>query len=219
MLAEEPERTRSGWNTITINELWEEPLRFNQDPGFRDFVVIMTIGAISILIVLLSIYLFFQRRQNDSYFTSKENLLFQQITAVKKIRRDIAEEFVDAVVNCISPPIAPGESLTARQVGERVTTAMENFSVANENTKSHKCENTKNRHWTFEAPCTIRITKSSYQFGGEINLGDVIICATAIATGIVHALSVCSTPGTFRVCLVNSVLMNDDVKKEIDKPV
>lgn len=219
MLAEEPARARSGWNTITINVLWEEPLRFHQEPGFRDFVVIMTIGAISILIVLLSVYLFFQRRQNDPYFASKENLLFQQITAAMKIRRDISEEFVDAVVNCISPPITPGESLTGQQVRERVTAAMENFSAANENTKTQKCENNTNRNWTFEAPCTIRITKSSYQLGGEINLGDIIICHTAIATGIVHALSNCSTPGTFRVCLVNSVLMNDDVKKEIDKPL
>ncbi|MGH6937294.1 MAG: hypothetical protein ACRED2_14205 [Methylocella sp.] len=194
-------------------------MRFHQDTGFRDFVVIMTIGAISILIVLLSVYLFFQRRQNDPYFASKENLLFQQITAVKKIRRDIAEEFVDAVVNCISPPIAPGESLTGQQVRERVTTAMENFSAANEDTKSPKCENNKNRNWTFEAPCTIRITKSSYQLGGEINLGYITICYAAIATGIVHALSICGTPVTFRACLVNSVLMNDDVKKEIDKPV
>jgi hypothetical protein len=199
--------------------LWEEPLRFHQDPGFRDIVVITTIGAISIIIVLFSVTLFFQRRQSDPYFASKENLVFQQITTAKKIRRDIAEEFVDSVVNCISPPIGPGESLTERQVRERVTAAMENYSAANNNTKTKKCDNNKNINWTFEAPCTIRINKSSYQLGGEINLGDIIICYTAIATGIVHALSICSTPGTFRACLVNSVLMDDDVKKEIDKPV
>jgi hypothetical protein len=194
-------------------------LRFHQDPGFRDIVVITTIGAISIIIVLFSISLFFQRRQSDPYFASKENLVFQQISAVRKIRRDIAEEFVDAVMNCISPPMAPGESLTERQVRERVTAAMENYSAADKNTKTQKCGNNLNRNWTFEAPCTIRITKSSYQLGGEINLGDIIICNAAISTGIVHALSKCDTPSTFLACVVNSVLMDDDVKKQIDKPV
>lgn len=194
-------------------------MRTHQDSGFTGIVVITTIGAVSIVIVLFSVYLFFQRRQSDPYFASKENLVFQQITAVKKIRRDIAEEFVDSVVNCISPPIAPGESLTERQVMERVTAAMENYSAPNEKTKIQKCENNKNRNWTFEAPCTIRITKASYQLGGEINLGDITICNTALATGITHALTICGTSNTFLACLVNSVLMDDEVKKEIDKPV
>jgi hypothetical protein len=194
-------------------------LRTDQDSSFTGIVVITTIAALSIIIVLFSVYLFFQRRENDPYFASKENLVFQQITAVKKIRRDIAEEFVDAVMNCVSPPIAPGESLTERQVRERVTVAMENYSATNENTKPQGCENNKNRSWTFEAPCTISITKASYQLGGGINLGDITICAGALAAGITHALTICSTPNTFLACLVNSVLMNDDVKKEIDKPV
>jgi hypothetical protein len=194
-------------------------MRANQDPGRRDIIVVATIGAISSLIVIFSAFLFFQRRQGDPYFASEVNLAFQQISAVKKIRRDIAEEFVATVVNCISPPILPGDSLTEQQVKERVTAAIENYSGSNENRNSQKCEASNTGNWTFEAPCTISITESSYQLGGEVNLGELVICNAAIAAGITHALTVCGTPSTFLACLVNSVLMHDDVKKEIDKPV
>ena len=62
-------------------------------------------------VVLFSLYIFFQRTQNDPFFFSEENFAFQEIMAVKNIRRETAEDFVVAVVNCISPPILPGQIL------------------------------------------------------------------------------------------------------------
>ena len=186
----------------------------NQDPSFRGIIIITISGVLVSIVVLFSIYISLQQAQNDPYFSSEENVAYQKIIAVKNIRREIAEEFIAAVVNCISPPILPGQILTEQQVNERVTTAIENS-----NTKNEKCENNKNPHLTFELPCKLKINKSSYNMGVEINLGFVSICKNTIAKSILSTINSCTTSSKFTACLVSSVLANDDVKKEIDKPV
>ncbi|MGH6850594.1 MAG: hypothetical protein ACREDD_09150 [Methylocella sp.] len=191
----------------------------NQDQSSRGMIIIIACGGVlSSLVVLYAINLFFHRSQGDPFFASEEYMVFKESLAVKNIRRDIAEEFVGAVVNCISPPIVPGQSLTEQQVNERVMKALVNYTSSNGNTKNQKCEN-KNPHWTFELPCKLTINRSPYQLRGEVKLGDINICETAIATSIRSSTGSCAASPDFRSCLVSSVLANDDVKKEIDKPV
>ncbi|MGH6837408.1 MAG: hypothetical protein ACREDT_01120 [Methylocella sp.] len=190
-----------------------------QDQSSRGIIILIACcGTLSSLVVLYAINLFYQRSQGDPFFASEEYLVFKESLAVKDIRRDIAEEFVGAMVNCISPPILPGQSLTEQQVNERVMAAWENYSSPNENTKNQKCEN-KNLHWTFELPCKLTINRSPYKLRGEVKLGYINICESAIATSIRSAARSCAATAKFPACVVSSVLANDDVKKEIDKPV
>ncbi|MGB6176451.1 MAG: hypothetical protein WBF43_08970 [Methylocella sp.] len=191
----------------------------NQDQSSRGVIIIIACaGVLSSLVVLYSLHLFFQRSLGDPFFESEEYMVFKEGIAVKNIRRGIAEEFVGAVVDCISPPMVPGQNLTDQQVNERVMTALENSAASNENTKNRKCEN-KNPHWTFELPCKLTINRSPYKLRGEVKLGDINICKTAIATSIRSSAGSCAASSDFPTCLVSSVLANDDVKKEIDKPV
>lgn len=191
----------------------------SQDQSSRGIIILIACcGALSSLVVLYAINLFYQRSQGDPFFASEEYLVFRESLAVKDIRRDVAEEFVGAMVNCISPPILPGQSLTEQQVNERVTAAWENYAAPNENTKNQKCEN-KHPHWTFELPCKLTINRSPYKLRGEVKLGYINICETAIATSIRSATRSCAASAKFPACVVSSVLANDDVKKEIDKPV
>jgi hypothetical protein len=190
----------------------------NQDQSSRGVIIIIAcFGVLSSLAVLYAINIFFQRSQGDPFFASEEYLIFKESMAVKDIRRNIAEEFVGAMVNCISPPILPGQSLTEQQVNERVMAAWENYAAPNENKKNQKCEN-KNPHWTFELPCKLTINRSPYKLRAEVKLGYINICETAIATSIRSSIGSCAS-ANFPGCLVSSVLANDDVKKEIDKPV
>ncbi|MGH6822596.1 MAG: hypothetical protein ACRECP_06975 [Methylocella sp.] len=191
----------------------------NQDQSSRGVIIIIACaGVLSSLVVLYAMHLFFQRSQGDPFFASEEYMVFKEGIVVKNIRRDIAEEFVGAVVNCISPPIVPGQSLTEPQVNERVTSAMENYAASNGNAKNPKCEN-KNPHWTFELPCKLTLNRAPYKLREAVKLGDINICAIAIATSIRSAARSCTPSANFQACLVSSVLANDDVKKEIDKPV
>ncbi|MGH6796681.1 MAG: hypothetical protein ACREC0_08265, partial [Methylocella sp.] len=105
-----------------------------------------------------------------------------------------------------------------QQVNERVMAALENSAASKENTNNRKCEN-KNPHWTFELPCKLTINRSPYLLRGEVKLGDINICETAIATSIRSSAGSCATSPDFPACLVRSVLANEDVKKVIDKPV
>ncbi|MGQ0445459.1 MAG: hypothetical protein ACT4O2_10130 [Beijerinckiaceae bacterium] len=145
-------------------------------------------------------------------------MVFKESLAVKGIRRDVAEEFVGAMVNCISPPLLPGQGLTEPQVNERVKSAWKNYIASNENTKNQKCNN-NNPHLTFELPCKLTINGSSYKFRKEVKLGYINICETTVATSIRSAARSCAASAKFEACVVSSVLANDDVKKEIDKPV
>jgi hypothetical protein len=190
----------------------------DQDQTSRGIIILIACcGALSSLVVLYAINLFYQRSQGDPFFASEEVQVFRESLAVKDIRRDIAEEFVGAVINCISPPILPGQSLTEQQVNERVMASWENYAVPKENTQNQKCRN-KNPHWTFELPCKLTINRAPYKLRGQVNLGYINICENVIATSIRPYIGSCASTN-FLSCLVNSVLANDDVKKEIDKPV
>jgi hypothetical protein len=196
----------------------EETVSANQDQSSRGIIILIACcGVLSSLAVLYAINLFSQRSQGDPFFASEEIMVFKESNAVKNIRRDIAEEFVGAVVNCISPPILPGQSLTEQQVNERVMAVLENSAASNGNAKEQKCGN-KNSHWTFELPCKLTINRSPYKLRAEVKLGYINICETAIATSIRSSIGSCASTN-FSACLVSSVLANDDVKKEIDKPV
>lgn len=189
-----------------------------QDRSSRGVIIIIACGGVlSSLAVLFAINKFFERSQGDPFFASEEYMIFKEGLAVKNIRRNIAEEFVGTVINCISPPILPGQSLTEHQVNERVTAALENYAASNGNTKNQKCEN-KNPHWTFEPPCKLTINRLPYKLRAEVKLGFISICETAIGTGIRASVGSCASKN-FAECLISSVLENDDVKKEIDKPV
>ncbi|MGH6812228.1 MAG: hypothetical protein ACREDM_07760 [Methylocella sp.] len=191
----------------------------NQDTSSRGIIILIACcGVLSSLGVLYAINLFFQRSQGDPFFASEEYLVFKESITVKNIRRDIAEEFVRAVVNCISPPIVPGQNLTEQQVNERVMTALENYAVTNKNTKNQKCKN-KNPHWTFELPCKLTINRSPFKLRAEVKLGDINICKTTIVISIRSSTGSCTASTNFQACLVRSVLANDDVRKDIEKPV
>jgi hypothetical protein len=192
----------------------------HQDAGFRGVVAIGVAGILVSLIVLFSIYRFFERGEGDAYFASQENLTFQEIVAVKNLRRQIAEEFVSGVVNCIDPPLLPGHVPTEQQVSEIVTTAIENYSASN-NTNNKQCQN-KHSYWTFEMPCSITIINSPLGLSGVAKLGGLTICKTPIITGIHSGLGRCKTSTTSNSlmdCLVKSIMENNDIKNEIDKSV
>ncbi|MCI0601008.1 MAG: hypothetical protein L0Y50_02425 [Beijerinckiaceae bacterium] len=192
-------------------------MKYHEDPNFRVIATLMACGVLSSLVVLFSIYLYFQRRQGDPFFASDEYRIFQEHLTVQNIRRQIAEEFVDAVVSCISPPIAAGDILTEQEVTERVAAAIGNYS--GENAKLRKCGNTRSTHWTFEAPCKLNITKSFAQSSGGLNLGNIEICATILASTIRYSIGHCTASSNFPECMLSSILANDNVKREIEKPV
>lgn len=193
-------------------------MRDNQESSAR-VLIIACCGLLSSLVVLFSLHLFFQRSQGDPFFASEEYMLFKERNAVKNIRMEVTEEFVGTVVGCISPQILPGQSLTEQQINERVMAVLDNYSESREITKNKKCENNKSQHWTFALPCKLTINRSPYQLRTEVKLDDMNICQTVIVASIRSAVGRCTESSNFSACLVSSVLANDEVKKEIDKPV
>ncbi len=188
------------------------------DPSSRFLIMIVCLGVVSSLVLLFTLRLFSQRSEGDPFFASNDYLQFKQSVMIKNIRQEMGEEFVDAVVNCISPQILPGQSLTEQQLTERVSAVLENFSASNENIKNQKCQKDKSRAWTFALPCKLIFNRPPTELSG-VKLGDINICGTTIAASIRSATGHCSESANFPACLVTSILANDDVKKEIDKPV
>ena len=190
----------------------------HQDTGSRGVILILAGWLIVATATISGIYLISQRKESgDPYFASRENLAFHEIVTVKNIRRQIAEDFVTHVVKCISPPLSPGEVLTEQQVNERVRTSIENYSRATEDTKNHKCE-ARHPNWTFEAPCGIKINKSSsYGLSDAVNLGELTICQNVIASSLHTALGSCTNSSTFSACLVDSIMSNAEIRDQIDK--
>jgi hypothetical protein len=186
------------------------------DPSSRFIIMIVCLGVVSSSVVLFTLRLFSQGSEGDPFFASNDFLQFKQSVMIKNIRQEMAEEFVGTVVNCISPQILPGQSLTEQQLTERVTTVLENFSASNENIKNQKCEKDKSRAWTFALPCKLIINRPPTEL---MKFGDINICGTTIAASIRSATGRCSESANFPACLVTSILANDDVKKEIAKPV
>lgn len=179
----------------------------------------MACGVLSSLVVLFSLYLYFQRREGDPFFASDEYRLFQEGQAVKNLRRGIAEEFATAVVNCISPPIVPGSVLTEQEETARVTAAIGSYSAAAEKASDQKCKDARSTHWSFEAPCTLRISKTFSKSSGGLNLGEMDLCMQTIALAIRSSVGKCTSSGDFPGCLISSIVANDNVKREIEKPV
>lgn len=189
-----------------------------QDPGLG-IVAIAILGSLVSLAILFSIYRYFERQQDDPYFASQENLNFQEIVAVKSLRRQVAEEFVSRVINCAQPSLPPQPPLTEQQVNESVAAAFEDFS-ASEGT-SRKC-NTQSSYWTFERPCSIKINKSPFGLREAVKLGELVICRDSIARSLHSALDSCRSslsPGRYLECLASSIVDNDEIKNEINKSV
>ena len=198
--------------------LLEALMRYHEDSGVKGIIVLTVCGVLASGTVLFSIYNFSQQTQNDQFFASEENLAFQKTMAVKNIRREIAEQFVTAVLSCISQPILPGQSLTKEEANERVRIAIERLNL---DTTNQRCYNNKSAYWTFEFPCKLKINNSSYKLVGDIQLGDIgdiSICTATISDSIRSTINRCSKSNNFQACLVSSVLANDDIKNEIDKP-
>jgi hypothetical protein len=193
-------------------------MRNHQDSGFRSIVAIMSFGALIFIVVIVSLYtLWGQQTEEDTYFSSQENLVFQEILAVKNIRRQAAEEFINAVLSCIHHKLQ-GESLTEAQVNERVMMATKNFNRTKDGEQEYTCEN-NHAHWTFEPPCALKLDKLAYGMRPGVNLGDLTICNDTIAKGIFLAVDHCRETRNLVQCLDNSLIESPDLKKEIDKPV
>src|ERR1700730_8864263 len=188
------------------------------DPSSRFLIMIVCLGVVSSLVVLFTLRLFSHRSEGDPFFASNDYLQFKQSVMIKNIRQEMAEEFVDAVVNCISPQILPGQSLTEQQLTERVTAVLENFSASNENIKNQKCQKDKSRAWTFALPCKLIFNRPPTALS-VVKLGDINICGTTIAASTRSATGHCSKSANFQACLVTSILANDDVNKKMNKPV
>ncbi|HUI20926.1 MAG TPA: hypothetical protein VLZ74_07765 [Methylocella sp.] len=174
------------------------------------------LGVASTLAVVLALYVFSQRSGSDSAFANNNYLQVQQTVAITTIRKAMAEEFVDTVVDCISPKTLKDQILTEQEVTERVAAVLENFSVSINSRENQKCENGNNYAWTFTLPCRLTINRPPAWMDGTLNLGHINICGTTIAAGIHSGLGGCATSASFAACLVRSVLANNDVQKEIN---
>jgi hypothetical protein len=194
-------------------------MKSGEDPDQPVIAILVTFGVLSALLVTFAIYLSHLRRQGDPFFASDEFRVFQQRQAVTNIRRGIAEDFAAAVVNCFSPPILAGQNFTEQQVTERVTAAIQSISSLNGNIENPKCENSRSSHWTFELPCKLKISESFSKVSGGLNLGEMDICKTAIVKSILAATRSCTDSAEFPACLAGSILANDVIKSEIEKPV
>ena len=184
----------------------------------RFLFLIAGLGVASSLLVTFALRVFSQREGSDPFFASNAYLQVQQTVAIRTIRKAMAEEFVETVVNCVSPQSLQSKILTEQQVTERVMTVLEHFSSSNNSSKDQKCENSENYAWTFTLPCRLTINRPPAWLGGTINLGDINLCGTMIAAGIHSALR-SATSASFATCLVSSVLANNEVQREIDKTV
>jgi hypothetical protein len=189
-----------------------------EDQNFTFIAVLLAYGILSAVGILFAGSLFFQRKQADSFFASDDYRVFQERVAVTNIRRQIAEDFVGAVVSCISPPISTGQTLTEQQITESVTAAIEKTSLSNANAENAKCQHSKSSHWTFELPCTLKISESFSKLNG-LHLGNIGLCMAPLARNILSATQICTSSDDFNACLLRSILANDYVKNEVEKPV
>jgi hypothetical protein len=190
-----------------------------KDQNFPVMAMLVTLGVLSSSAITFAIYLNAQRRQADPFFASGELRTFQERLAVTDLRRGIAEDFASAVVNCISPRILPGESLAERQIAERVTAAIERTSPSAGNIEDPGCQKSRSTHWTFEPPCKLKISESFSKVTGGLNLGEIGICNSAIVASLLRATHACQDSAEFAACLARSILANDEIKNEIEKPV
>jgi|SRR5579875_131894 hypothetical protein len=179
--------------------------------------IIAGLGLASSLVVFLALRVFSQREARDPILATNDYEQVQQSAAIQTVRKVMAEEFVSAVVDCVSPQKLKNEILTEQQVAERVTAALESFSAPKNNGNAQSCLNNKNYAWTFTSPCKLTINRPPAWLGGTMNFGDINICGATVAASIHSALGGCARSASFADCLVSSVLANYDVQKEIGK--
>ena len=82
----------------------------------RFLFLFVGLGVASSLLVTFALRVFSQREGSDPFFASNAYLQVQQIVAIRAIRKEMAEEFVDTVVDCISPHSLQSQILTEQQV-------------------------------------------------------------------------------------------------------
>ncbi len=181
-------------------------------------VILLALGVLSAAGVLFAGSLFFQRKQSDPFFATDDYRTYRERLAVNEIRRSIAEEFALAVVNCLSPPIVPGQSVTEQHVSDRVTAALRKISEPQGTETEQKCQASRSSHWTFEAPCSVKISESFAKMNGGLNFGAIAICKTAIVGSLLAAARSCPPSAGFEDCLAKAIPTSSEVKYEIDKP-
>lgn len=189
------------------------------DANFRLVAILLTFGFLSALGVVFAGSLFFQRSQSDPFFATNDYRVFQERLAVNNIRRSVAEEFALAVVNCLSPPLAPGQSLTQQQIAERVAAALDVTSQLQGTGAARSCENSRSSHWTFAPPCRLKISEAFSKLNGGLNFGEIGICETAIVNALFAANRSCAESPDFPACLAKAIPASSEIKYEIDKPV
>jgi hypothetical protein len=194
-------------------------MKSEQDPNPSVIGMIISAGVLSSLVVTFAIYLYYQRRQADPFFASNDFRVFQERQAISNIRRGIAEDFLSAVINCASPPILPSQVLTEEQVSDRVTRAIESISSLNGTMENPKCQNSRSSRWTFELPCTLKMSESFSKISGGLNFGELGICKPALVKSILSATHSCADSADFPACLARTILTYDVIKNELDKPV
>lgn len=187
------------------------------ESGSGFLIAMLSVGVASSLAVLLGLWEVSQKSGGEGFYAPNEYLQVQQTAAINTIRKNMAEDFMDTVVNCIPSQTLRDHMLTEQQLKERIDTVIKNFSVLNNN--NDRCGNSTSRAWTFTLPCKLAINRPPAWLSGAIKLGDIDICGTSIAESIHSAMGRCIAATDFSGCLVNSVLTNNDVQKEIDKPV
>src|ERR1019366_2412533 len=173
--------------------------------------LIAGLGIVSCLAVIFALRVLSQKL-GSSPDVGDNYLQVQQDAAIGKVRKQITAEFINSIVNCSPIQTIKNQILNEQQVAERVTAVLEN----DEHTL---CRNDKNHVWSFTAPCTLAIHRPPAWLSGvgNVNLGNVNICATTVAGDIHYAADRCSTSSDFSAFLVNAVLADNEVQKEFDK--
>lgn len=190
-----------------------------QGRGF--FFLILGLGVASALAIIFGLRVLSEGKEGDSSSVPNAYLQVQQSAAITTIRKAMAEEFVDLIVNCIPPQSLRDGNFTKAQVDERIESVLAKFNAPDQATD--KCGNLASRAWTFTPPCQLTINRPpawlSGTAAGSIDLGDITICGPTMAQTIHAALNSCAASPKFAGCLVTAVMANSDVQREIDKPV
>ncbi|HXW71203.1 MAG TPA: hypothetical protein VEK34_07180 [Methylocella sp.] len=165
-------------------------------------------GLASAGAVIYALRVISQKSDLGSTVPSENLVQVQQVAAIQKIRHQMAEEFITAVANCGPIQNLKNEILTEQQVTERVVAALEDR-------EDNLCTKDKKGAWTFSAPCTLTIHHPPAWLGGSMNLGSISLCATTIGADFHSGVGGCRSSRHFDECLVNAVLADHDVQKEI----
>ena len=187
------------------------------EEGSGFLILMVGVALASSLAVVTGLWELSQKSGGDAS-SNNDYLQVEQASIIRTIRKITAGEFADTIVGCLSPRISRDQILTKQQVEERLNTALGNFSEL-DNDNTNQCKNLVSRAWTFSLPCKLTINRPPAWLSGQNNLGDMTICGTAMAESIHSAMGGCVTSADFPGCLANAVVANNDVQKQIDKPL